>query len=350
MRQNSKEDYSIYKLKKGDTLASVAVYFEKTQDEIKGYHNLFFPYEQHIISDFPENLSQLYVYPQLHFKAMGIAQHLAQDQFLIQRKSNTMSNYTVQYRTVEGEKIITIDFEISLEHQKQFNEGHLYTINKIAPTTLNGEYFTNDTEEVKEKILDAVYPIEVMVNNDGTWHEVLYDKKVMNRFATAKKEILEFYQGETVQDLLDHAQKVLADEESFKELFAHNWLLDTLFSNVYRYYNPLVPIKEKLHFALLNHAKPLSYIVEQKVEEYREESKTIIISKKGLLNDPRTRSQFETEVEELHYDNTGEKEAKGSFEQKITLNLQTFATESIYLRSDIELQTPRSVEIKMRRF
>jgi hypothetical protein len=334
MKEDTKKDYSIYKIKKGDTLASVAAYFEKTQQEIKGYHNLFCIYELYIHNDFPEDLKELYVYPQLHHKAVGLDKHLSENNYLQQKKWLAIQNYTLQYHMIEGELTTTIDFEISVEHKGQSKEGHVYEINKIAPTTINGQLPPNDTEEVKEKILDTVYPIQVLVHDNGSWQKVLYDKKITKRLTQTKKEILEYYQGETVHQLLDHAQKVFAQEESFCAMFAHNWMLDAIFSNIYRYYNHLSPIEEKITFALLNKAKPVTYSIVQKIEDFTAESKTMTISKEGTLSDTRTRTDFEMEIQDPHYDNKGTREVKGNFEQKITLNMQT----------------PRSVEIKVRKF
>ena len=82
MHQKTQEKFSIYKIKKGDTLASVAAFFEKRQQEIKGFHNIFCEHEELIVFDFPDHLTQLYVYPYLHYKAIGIAEFLDESTYL----------------------------------------------------------------------------------------------------------------------------------------------------------------------------------------------------------------------------------------------------------------------------
>ena len=53
----TQENYSIYNIKKGDSLASVAAFFEKTQQEIKGFHNIFCEHDELIVFDFPDHLT-----------------------------------------------------------------------------------------------------------------------------------------------------------------------------------------------------------------------------------------------------------------------------------------------------
>jgi hypothetical protein len=350
MKKKTPDKFAVYTIKKGDTLATVAAFFEKSQQEIKGFHNVFCEEDDLIVIDFPKSLTQLYVYPYLHYKAIGVSEHMDQSTSLRQKKQETIANYTVQFLATEGEKRTIVDFEISLTHKAQVKQGHVYVISKISPTTLNGELDLNDTEEVKEKIVGIVYPLEVLVHDNGTWQEIIYDKAITKRFKALQSEIKDFYKGPIVHNMMAHAQEVISNEENFKKVFAHNWLLDSIFSNIYRYYNHQEPIKETFKFALLDSVPPLQFEIEQNIGEFIPESKLVTINRQGTLNDPRTRADFEKQVLEPRYDGKGAVKAAGRFEQKITLNMQTFALESIYLHAEIELQTPRSVEIKIRRY
>lgn len=342
----SQEKFSIYKIKKGDTLASVATFFEKTQQEIKGFHNLFCEHDEFIVFDFPDHLIQLYVYPYLHYKATGIAEHLDENTYLQQNKYEGTCNYYVQYLTTEGATRNIVDFEISISHQGIFKEGHLYLIHKIAPTTIDGVLNSNDTEEVKEIIGNVAYPLQVLVQENGMWQGVVYDKAIEKRFVAAKNEINDFYKGKIIQNLLLHGEKMLCNEANFRKTFENNWLLDAFFSNIYRYYNHQQPIKETVKFALLNHVAPLSFEVEQNIGDFVIDSKHITINRKGILNDTRNRATLELAVKDSTYNATGGK-AIGSYEQKIILDMKKFNIVSIYLLLSIDLQTPRSVEVKV---
>lgn len=178
MTLQSKEKFSTYKIKKGDTLASVATSFEKTQQEIKGFHNIFCEREQYIVFDFPADLKELYVYPYMHYKAIGVAEHLDQNTYLQHNKQEGTRNYSVRYISSEAEKRTIVDFQISITHQGVFKEGHLYLIDKTSSATVDGEMTPNHTEEIKEKILDVAYPLQVLVQENGMWQEVMYDKSI----------------------------------------------------------------------------------------------------------------------------------------------------------------------------
>ena len=142
----------------------------------------------------------------------------------------------------------------------------------------------------------------------------------------------------------------MSNETKFKELFVDNWLLDAIFSNVYRYYNNNEATEEALHFALLKGVPPQEFMVLQKISNFEEVKKLVTVHKKGILNDDRTRAQLEQLVQEQNFDKQGETFATGEMEQNIVLNLETFALESIYLRAGIDLHVPRVVEISLSRF
>ncbi|WP_309609196.1 hypothetical protein [Flavobacterium sp.] len=347
MRQKPQEKFSIYDIKEGDTLASLATFFEKTQQEIKGFHNIFCEHEELIVFDFPADLKQLYVYPYLHYKAIGVAEHLDESTYLQHKKQDGTRHYNVQYISTEGEKNTVINFEINIIHKGIYTEGHLYLINKITPTTINGENDANDTEEIKEKIGNVAYPLQVLVKENGMWQEVIFDKAIKKRFEITKQEILEYYKGQTTYNMLAHAEERLCNEANFKKMFENNWLLDTVFNNVYKYYNYEHPIKETVKFELLNHVSPIAFDVEQHIGDFEFDSKLITINRKGILNDSRSRASLELAVGETEYDGTVSEKATGKFEQKIILDMKTFNIVSIYLRLSIDLQTPRSVEVKV---
>ena len=346
MTKQPKEQFSVYTIKKGDTLESVASFFEKTQQEIKGFHNIFCKHEDYIVFDFPENLEELYVYPYLHYKAIGLAEYLDENTYLHHNKQQDTQNYTVQYISGEGENKTEVNFDISITYKGVYTEGHLYVIHKISPTHIDGEITPNDTEEIKEKLLDVAYPLQILVQENGMWQQVVFDAAVKKRFETAKQEILEYFKGKTANTLLKHAEENLCHEASFKKMFENNWLLDTLFSNIYRYYNHELPIQEAVNFAMLNHSDPLTFDVEQNIGDFVLESKQITINRKGILNDSINREILEAAVGETKFDGLTTK-TSGNFQQKIILDRIKFNIDSIYLLISIDLQTPRSVEVNI---
>ncbi len=345
----NQKQYSVYDIKKEDTLERIATFFEKSKQEIVGFHNIYAKQDDLIGMELPTHLQQLFLYPNLHFKATGVAKHL-NESYLHHHYHKILNKYRVQYTYTEGEQKMHIEFEISLQNKGVFKEGHIYEIHKISATEINSEDDTNDIEDVKEKILNLLYPIQVLVRENGTWQELLFDKRIVKRFEVAKQEILEYYKGKLVDDLLHHAEKNLCNETKFKELFADNWLLDAIFSNVYRYYNNNEATEEALHFALLKGVLPQKFMVLQKISNFDEDKKLVTVCKKGILNDERTQAQLEQLVQEQNFDEQGETFATGALEQNTVLNVETFALESVHLTASIDLHVPRVVEISVRRF
>jgi hypothetical protein len=345
----NQKQYSVYDIKKGDTLESIVAFFEKSKQEIVGFHNIYAKQDDLIVMDLPIHLQQLFLYPNLHFKATGVAKHL-NGNYLHHQYHKIINRFRIHYHCVEGEQKTHVEFDISLQNKGVFKEGHVYEINKISATEINGEEDTNDTEEVKEKILNLIYPIQVLVRENGTWQELLYDKRIVKRFEVAKQEILDYYKGKLVHDLLHHAEKNLSNETKFKEMFEDNWLLDAIFSNVYRYYNNNEATEEALHFALLKKVPSQEFMVLQSISNFDEIKKQVTINKKGILNDERTWANFEQLAQEQNYDGLNDAFLTGTLEQNIVLNVETFALESVHLTASLDMQEKRVVEISVSRF
>lgn len=344
----NQKQYSIYNIKNNDTLESIVAFFEKSKQEIVGFHNIYAKQDDLIGMELPTHLQHLFLYPNLHNKATGVATHLNEN-YLHHQYHKIINRFRVQYTCTEGEQKTHVEFDISLQNKGVFKEGHIYEINKISATEINGEDDINDTEDVKEKILNLIYPIQVLVRENGTWQELLYDKRIVERFEVTKKEILEYYKGQLVHDLLQHAEKKLCNEKNFKELFVDNWLLDAIFSNVYRYYNNNEATEEALHFALLKSVPPQEFEVLQRISNFDGDKKLVTICKKGTLNDERTRAQLEQLVEEQNFDGFGTTYATGKLEQNIVLNVETFALQSVHLKASLDLQEKRVVEVVISR-
>jgi hypothetical protein len=341
---SNQKQYSVYDIKKGDTLERIATFFEKSKQEIVGFHNIYAKQDDLIGMELPSHLQQLFLFPNLHFKATGVDKHL-NGNYLHHQYHKIINNFRVQYTSTKGEEKTHVDFDISLQNKGIFKEGHIYEINKISATEINGDDDINDIENVKELLLNLIYPIQVLVRENGTWQELLYDKRIVKRFELAKEHILGYNKGQLVDDLLEYAEKNINNEISFKNLFVDNWLLDAIFSNVYRYYNNNEATEEALHFAVLKGVPSQEFMVLQSISNFDEDKKLVTVCKKGMLNDERTREQLEQLVEEQNFDGQGETFANGALEQNIVLNVETFALESIYLKANLDLQGKRVVEI-----
>ena len=344
----NQKQYSVYDIKKEDTLEGIVAFFEKSKQEIVGFHNIYAKQDDLIGMELPSHLQQLFLYPNLHYKATGIATHLNEN-YLHHHYHKIINNFRIQYTATIGEQKMYVDFDISLQNKGVFRQGHIYEINKISATEINGDDDLNDIEDVKELLLNMMYPLQVLVRENGTWQEILYDKRIVERFENVKKHILEFNKGLLVDNLLQHAEKVISDEITFKNLFKDNWMLDAIFSNVYRYYNNNESMSEDLHFALLQGLPPLDFLVMQSISHFDEKKKQVTINKKGILNDERNRLQFEQLAKEQNFDGLDDALINGTFEQNIVLNVETFALESVHLKASLDLHKNRVVEVVVSR-
>ena len=90
---------------------------------------------------------------------------------------------------------------------------------------------------------------------------------------------------------------------------------------------------------------PQDFLVLQNISHFDEKKKQVTINKKGILNDERTRKEFEQLAKEQNYDDLDDAVVTGVLEQNIVLNVETFALESVHLTSSLNLQEKRVVEV-----
>jgi hypothetical protein len=345
----------IYNLKKGDTLKSIADQMLVSIDSIKAYHNRHAHPNDRITDEFPIHLKEIFVSPSISLPyfdhenqltptvkySSGFSLHL--------KKFTDKIYYTVAYNIIAGDTVEhTISFELSVQDQEQDQEeNHLFEIDKISTTYINGEEPNTIADELAEKVASALYPIAIVVNKNGKWIDIYNYTSIKERFENNKINILNEYQGEWAEKYLSLCEQSLVDKDALKRSWEGNWFLNSFFNELYVSYSANLSFEKNIHFPLLPNIKPVDYKVTQKIGQYINEFGLIEVTQKGILVDERSAADFENEQSYPYYAllNKSEPKAIGNFESHYYINPKNNCIESLMLHCSLELTIPKKLII-----
>jgi len=345
-----KPKYKKYKIKKGDTLASVSNILGKPTQEVKNFHNIFCDHENFIILDFPENFEELFIYPEYSEVDLNPIPKVFFDggNKLLFRPISKKMNYGVQYTIKTGDKISTMKFDTSVYFKRKNQDGMcLFEIDRISKTFLNDEETANIAEELAEKVASVIYPLEIIVDNEGKWTDIYNYDQIQKRWENIKTSILENYEGEFVKKYLQISENTLENESALLFALSKDWFLNAFFGGIYINYSSKYSCNRAISFPILPFCEAPNYAVEQKIDEYLDNYKLISIEQAGNLNDDRAKLDFENNLDFPYYamQEPPEEKAFGKFKARYFLNSTSHCIESMRLKSSIDLEIPKSLEI-----
>ena len=344
---NSK--YKKYRLKKGDTLSGVASILGKPVQEIKNFHNIFCEHEEVIVFDFPETLQELFIYPQYEDAELYNIPRTPLDGSRLSLKPSEKSiDYGVMYTIHSGEEENTMKYEVRVSFLEKLEaSAYLYRIERLSKTFINDDEANTIADELAEKAASVLYPLEVVVDENGKWQQVYNHHVILSRWEKVKDVILDEFEGEWVDKYLMFTERTLENEIGLNSSLSKDWFLNAYFSGVYANYTNQLKYESETLFNLLPSTTALSYKTEHKIEQYLDEDNLIAIEINGFLNDERCKADIEENNIMPYYSllDPAEKKAEGKFRSKYFLNGSNKTIETLYVDCSIDLAVPKRVEI-----
>ncbi len=343
-----------YKLKSGDTLASIAKQMLVSEASIKSYHNIHAHPNDRISNELPNHLTEIFVSPSITLPYFNNDTPLvpvvkySTGHNLPFKAVKDKVHYTVCYNIITGDKVENMSVELSVEDKEQDQEGnHLFEVNKISKTYINGEEPNSIADELADKVSALLYPIAVVVNKKGKWIDIYNYTSIKERFEKGKAAVLDEYTGEWAKKYIALCEQSLSSKDILKRSFENNWFLNSFFSELYVSYTVNLSFEKNIHFPLIPHIKSVDYSITQKINEYLNEFELIEIEQKGILIDERSIADFENEQNYPYYGvgNKNQPKTTGHFESKYYINPNTNTIDSLFLECSINLNTVKKVII-----
>ncbi|MCV9926940.1 LysM domain-containing protein [Flavobacterium sp. LS1R49] len=340
----SYDSHRTYKIRKGDTLQSVAQDFAVDARELRYYHNRYCNIPDLIEADFKSHLKLLILAPDK-------SDAKTEEKVAIPKKVifgsvpftipfypvNINNNYKVKYTFESDNKIKKLEYDVSVKWLQADKNGIcFFEIDRLSVLHIDGAVADTKVNGLAEDAASILYPLQVVVDQKGNWIDILNHAAIAARWEDKKPEILEYYEGKAVLEYIDAIDYTLRDEDSLLESLSDDWFLKVFFNGVHTCYGSELVLEKDTYFSIMPKKATVKADIEQKVEEYLDDANLIMIKQKGELSE-----------EDIKDDLFINSEVVGNYSAKYLLNPNHYSIESITLECDIVLGIPKKVKIEI---
>jgi hypothetical protein len=327
MSYKPKKEFNTYKIKRNDTLKSIAAFLKKSEWEVANFHNIFAKQHELIGVEFPENLKHLYITPNVHEKEIDGIPKVQFESGYLNIKPFDKIHYKVKFITTIDNEINTIEYDVCVKYIEKKQEYHLFEIDRISKIYINKQLADSKLEELAQKIAQILFPIVVSVNSNGKWEEIYNHKDINKRWTNNKSSIVLEYEGIEFENYCNIFEQSISTKTSLKESLQNDWFLNAYFGGIYSNSYQNLFTEFMLDFPLQTDDNLLQYKVSQTIDEYLDYEDNISIERKGILADK----------------NLGI--AKGSFSSQYALNTKDNAIKYTQLECNIEASFLEKLQI-----
>ncbi|MFH6935271.1 peptidoglycan-binding protein LysM [Flavobacterium sp. FlaQc-30] len=339
--ESSYDKFRTYKIKKGDTLESVARDLGVEAEDLRWYHNMYCEIPDLIEADFKSHLKFLI---------------LASEKTIEERKEKTekknqkvslASNYTlpfvadkinkeyqVNYTTVFGDEADTIEMKVSVKWlATDRNKYHLFEINR-KDVQVNNKMPDTVMDELEAKTGEVLYPLKIVADESGKWIDIYNYDEIDNRWKEAKEAVLDYFEGEVAENYIEQTEYALDNSETLFDALASDFFLRTFFNGIYIGYTSSYSFQNEVFFPLEKEEES-KFAVEQKIDLVLDESNLVKVEQKGDYVDTEGETSFEFDP------------WKGKFHALYFLDEYSYCIEKVNLECSIEYDEPIKVIIQI---
>ena len=244
-----------YKIRKGDTLESVANALGIEAQELRRYHNIYCEISDLIEADFKSHLEYLILAPE---KIKGdavekkpIKVSLGNDYRLPFSPEQMDESYKVKYTSEVGDEIDITEMKISVKWiAADINKYHLFEINRSSDIYINGKMPDTMMDGLAAKTAEVLYPLKIVVDEFGKWIDIYNYTEIENRWGKIKRGILDYYEGEVVEKYIEHVECTLESSERLLSSFRSDYFLRAFFNGIHVGYASDYEFEKDLSFPL----------------------------------------------------------------------------------------------------
>lgn len=184
----------------------------------------------------------------------------------------------------ESQKKTQIHYEIDIIClEEQQDEVYRFEVQK-HPVFINEKQPNGTLEELVARCGAVIYPLQVLVNAKGKVLRISNREAIVRRWRETKEAIAISYKGETAQNLLEHMDAIIADQEQLTALlFQRDWFISLYFSGWYSAWETTT-----LHYPLLPYVAPVAYRIHKTVEQHKHKQGAVVLTLSGDCAEERS--------------------------------------------------------------
>lgn len=200
-------------------------------------------------SIFFDNLSKVEVNP----KTTTAVRVLQNRRFKPQWSVGHKMNYGLRMEMYADEKIHEIKYELQVERLENTVENFTcFAINRTSPVYINEIEPDLLADQLAYKVSTIFYPLNVVLDAQGTVLEIQNTKDIQRRWKTVKAEIHRIFEGDTLNEYVDRMEKNINDPFILNiALKDQDWFLNAFFLPIYKNYHLEDEPASALYFPIL---------------------------------------------------------------------------------------------------
>ncbi len=352
IEERNEDDHDKHPIKKGDTFKSVAEELGIEWQILRVYHNTHCIADADVINAyFPSHLKFLLLKP-IKLQANGepekepLKKAIFSSDFIVPFHSvNGKNKYGVMYTIKNGNKVDTLKYEVSVNWVNTDKNGYsFFEIDRLSKVYINDIEADTIVDELAEKTSSVLYPLLIVVDKVGEWIDIHNFEEIKERWETIEAEILEAYPGEETEKYVALFDKNLRSEETLSLALSYDWFIRAFFNGIHTAYTSKLTFEGYTYFPFVAKSDDLIFDIEQTVDAYLDENHLLNIDLKGVLDDPRTKTDFEYELD-LPISPLVEQKAVGSYRAKYFLNPNNYTIQTLFIECDIALDVPHKFTV-----
>lgn len=188
-----KSSYSSYELLPNETVESLTKLLGIDKQQLVGFHNIIANDEETIIHELPKGLTHLFMQPHFDEKDLKNVPRapLESGSVLRLKPTKSKSYYGISCTSTTGVEATTIDYEVSVECIEKLPQQHfLFEINRSSTIFFDNKEADSIINELAEKVAQVLYPLVVLVGENGICKDIYNTDEIKKRWQNKKKKYL----------------------------------------------------------------------------------------------------------------------------------------------------------------
>ncbi len=199
-------------------------------------------------------------------------------------------NYGFICQNFENEELInTIHYEIDIVCIQNNHNHYVFEVNR-KQIFIDQQAPDLKIEEIAEASSKAIFPIRILVNQEGDIAKIVNHEVIKKRWYPIKEQLLRYYQGKILPSIIDKIETVLLNENLLEKSISKNWFFHLYFKPLYVNYPPDSTKKHVWESPVFGN-QTIKYDVDHSMEEFYSGTNKIFIKTKGKSIDERTISE-----------------------------------------------------------
>ena len=340
-------------VQQGDTLQSVAKKYNITAEELRSYHNRYCPLPNLLNSEIEHQKELIVPKPKKEGEETPQEKQCKKVSFAPDNKQvyspvNTHYKYGVMITLENGEEKNELKYETSVKWVQKYDDYHIFEIDRTSKIYINEEEANDIADLLAYETSKVLFPMHLMVDEDGNWEEVAKYNKYPERWKTVKKHLQKEFEGEMVESYLLKIEEILENPELINFYMSGDFFLRTLFLGYCTHYGKDFTVEKHITFPIIENGIEPRFKIQTKADPYLDEYNLINIEIEGVLDDKRSQSDF-INGNPFAFKNEEEKKKEeqpfGDISVQAFLNPNSCIPEALHLECSMDLEETKKVSV-----